>query len=300
MAFLGSARDKRLGETVQIVYIAKCPKQYRLWSRCCSYRGLGEAVSTDTSPRKGKYNMNCNVRQLLSAVILMGATVVMGSPSLSIATTVDSRSWSGDSCGSAGTAGSGSCFGATYSLVVDDAGDANPSTYSATLTVDIGTYTGGSSYTHIGAVDFKPGNVLAPVQLTAAPGPESDWQTLFTGGQAAGNCLNGAGGFLCSYDVGQNTNAPIQDNTVYTWSWNFSLNGAYAFGHFGVNYTVANDSCRQSLGQGQFATVADCLNDGQNISISAGGDRKVPEPSSMVLFGLGLIGASLFLRRYLA
>lgn len=208
------------------------------------------------------------------------------------ATIIDNRTWGGTSCGSAGTVGSGDCFGATYSLVVDDRGDNNASTYSGTLTVNIGTYTG--SMTYIGAVDFKPGNVISPVVLTSAPGALGDWQTLFTSGQAAGNCQNGNGGFLCSYDQGLNTNAPTTNNTTYTWAWNFSLNGGYTFSHLGVNYTVNDDSCTQGR-RSHFQVVTDCGNDGENISISAGG--KVPEPSAFILLGVGLIGVSLLRRR---
>ena len=237
--------------------------------------------------------------RILRSCLVVLATLVFGLPTDSRATLVDSRTWSGDSCGSAGLPGSGSCFGATYSLVVDDRGDSNASTFSGTLSVAISTYTGTMAY--IGAVDFKPGKVVSPVTLTAAPGPLSDWQTLFSNGQAAGNCLNGAGGFLCSYDIGTNTNAPTSNNTTYAWSWNFSLDGSgYTFGHLGVNYTATDDSCRRSLGGGDFARVNDCKNDGENISISAGGNRQIPEPSTLVLVGFGLIAISVISRRNLS
>lgn len=231
---------------------------------------------------------------------LVAGLAIFAAPSYSDATIVDNRSWSGTSCGAAGTVGSGDCYGATYSLVVNDRGDSDASTFSGTVTIAIGTYTG--SMTYIGAVDFKPGNVTGS-SLTAAPGSLADWQTSFAGGQAAGNCLNGVGGFLCSYDKGLNTNAPTTNNATYTWSWDFTLGGAYTFGHYGVNYTVANDSCSN-----RGVTTDDCKSDGQNLSIDAGGivvppppgggrGNEVPEPSTFILLGAGLIGLSVLRRR---
>ena len=69
-------------------------------------------------------------------------------PSYSDAIIVDNRSWSGTSCGAAGTVGSGDCYGATYSLLVNDRGDVRiPSqigTHSAgkmtLVPIQIGTY----------------------------------------------------------------------------------------------------------------------------------------------------------------
>lgn len=234
--------------------------------------------------------MQNTMKRKWGTFLVVLALAALAQPSDSRAIAVDSRTWSGDSCGPSGLPGSGNCFGATYSLVIDDRGDANASTFSGTLSVAIGTYTG--SMTHIGAVDFKAGKVVSPVTLTIAPGPESDWQTLFSNGQAASNCLSGSGGFLCSYDRGLNTNAPTSNNTTYTWAWNFNLDSSgYNFGHLGVNYTIANDSCRQG-----FTTRNDCLSDGQNISIEGGG-HEVPEPSTLILAGIGLIGISALSRR---
>jgi hypothetical protein len=247
------------------------------------------------------------MKYFVSLLQLMIFLFIFGLPPSSIASPViiDNRTWSTNvDCG-------GDCFGATYSLVVTDANDANLNTYSATMTVAIGTYTG--SMTYIGAVDFKPGNVIAPVVLTEVSGPAGTmaggngaWTTQFQNGQAAGNCLNGAGGFLCSYDTGANGEAPIANNRTYSWSWDFTLNGAYSFGHFGVNYTVADDSGNC----GQQVTGPDCLQDGQNLSISSGGyssgagtggqggdSPRVPEPSAFFLLGCGLLLVSKVLRK---
>lgn len=248
---------------------------------------------------------NLSMRRPLNSIILAIALLVLTAiPQSAQSTTIDTQTFSGANCGN-------SCFGATYQLVVTDAGDADPATFSATLTVAIGTYTG--SMTEIGAVDIKVGNVVAPVTLVAAPGPEADWNTFFSGtpsGQAAGNCQNGNGGFLCSFDVGDNTNAPTTNNTTYTWTWNFNLDSnGYSFGHLGVNYTVVDDRCEQN-DKGTKVLVNDCLQDGENISIGqAGGDTpgggtpgggtpSVPEPASALLAGSGLIALRVLTKKF--
>ena len=218
------------------------------------------------------------MKKILGLVLF---ALLIALPRLSSATIVDDRTFSGANCG-------GDCFGLTYHLVVDDLGNLADGTYSATLTIT-GTYTGAMTY--IGGVDIKIGDIQAPPNpmLTAAPGVDANWTTFWLDGQAATNCRQGSGAFLCSYDVGQNTEAPVANGGAVndTWAWNFTLSSAYTFGHIGVSFTNATDGCNTG---GQF----DCT-DGQNMSVSSGGN--VPEPGSFVLLGVGLVALSLSMRK---
>jgi len=224
--------------------------------------------------------MEDNMKKILGLVLF---ALLIALPRLSSATIVDDRTFSGANCG-------GDCFGLTYHLVVDDLGNLADGTYSATLTIT-GTYTG--TMTFIGAVDIKIGDIQSPPNptLTTAPGVDGNWTTLWLNGQAATNCQNGLGAFLCSYDEGQNTEAPVANGGAVndTWAWNLTLASAYTFGHLGVNFTNATDGCNTA---GQF----DCT-DGQNMSVSSGGTPRVPEPGSFVLLGVGLVALGVSMRK---
>jgi hypothetical protein len=225
------------------------------------------------------------MKKVFGLFLLLAVSAV---PAISSAVLVDDRTYSGSNCG-------GDCFGLTYHLQVIDG--QSPGQYTATLDIT-GTYAG--TMTFIGAVDIKPGDVIGPPtpSLLAAPGPESDWTTLWENGQAAGNCLNGSGKFLCSYDTGTNTDAPVTNGSPvnYRWQWNFSLDsGGYTFGHLGVNFTVADDSStRGNCDTPSNPLGLDCLQDGQNLSISGSG--QVPEATTLLLLGSGLIVMSVFAR----
>ena len=204
---------------------------------------------------------------------LLVLAILLCLPRFAGAVIIDERLFSGTDCG-------GDCFGLTYHLVVTDAADSNSSSFTASLTIT-GTYTG--SMTYIGAVDIKPGSITSPPAPTLTTAPGGTWTTRWEDGQSANNCdVTSSGKFLCSFDSGQNTLAPVTTGTFvnYTWAWNFSLDsGGYTFGHLGVNFTNSNDGCKDPLN-------FDCR-DGQNISLSSGG--RVPEPEAFILCGLGLL-----------
>jgi hypothetical protein len=249
--------------------------------------------------------------KFITAAFAAGLLILGMSRSSDALTIIDERSWSGTSCGVSGGSGSGDCYGLTYHLKITDHNDVDASTFAAILDITGGSYTG--TMTYIGAVDFKPGNVIG-ASLTDAPGEKGLWTTSFTDGQAATNCLQGNGGFLCSRDTGKNNAAPVTNGGAVDdhWAWDFSLSDAYTFGHFGVNFTVEDDSGK--CGGKKPITGPDCKTDGDNLSIAGGGvvlpptstpsfdpptptTGSIPEPSTFLLLGSGLIALGRSVRK---
>ena len=207
----------------------------------------------------------------LLAGLLLAALSVFGAPYIANATTVFDQTINSDTlCG-------GSCFGLTYELIITDAGDLNATTFTGTINIT-GAYTGNKSF--ISAVDFKPdGNSVSSANLTSAPGPSlADWYTSINGGQAAGDCTGYGAGFICSADVDPNSSAPTGSNLNYTWSWDFSMSSIVNPGHLGACFDNAIDRPG-----------------GPCVSIDF---KAVPEPSTLILLGSGLLILCVAVRRF--
>src|SRR6266511_3686472 len=218
------------------------------------------------------------MKKFLRLSLVVSLAMVLFAPTFVNATTLFDGSVNTDAA-----CGSGGCFGLTYELIITDANDANGITYTGEIKIT-GTYTG--SETFIASLDFKPdGNTITSATLTAAPGGTGGWTTTINLGQAAGDCASSGEGFICSNDTGTNSLAPVTNGGVvnYDWQWNFIMSGAVDPGHLGARFNNAGDT-----DNGQIVSIS---------TFSRGPGQEVPEPSSLILLGSGLIMVATALRR---
>jgi hypothetical protein len=149
------------------------------------------------------------MKKLVLAAI---AAAVLGSAGSANATTIFTASTL-DGCGN--------CFGLTYTLTVGDAGDADDTTFDASLNIT-GTLTGApAAVTTLTSVSFKVADeVIPPLVLTSAPTSLSDWTTSENNITNA-DCAGGGAGFVCS-----ETTTPVSltgGALDLTWEWTFNL-----------------------------------------------------------------------------
>ena len=173
-----------------------------------------------------------------------------------------------------------SCLGGSYTLTF--IGDNSGTTFQVTLTATTpGSGSGSPAFgDYISSVEFGDGKSVASASLSSTTaGGVSSWGNTVFGNLSNGGCTSGPAPMVCNNqtlnNLGQYSLA-VANGSTYSWTWNvvFSKPGLdlnEADMHIGLQYSNAS-------------------NTSQGLIVSESGVSTVPEPSSMLLLGVGLVG----------
>jgi hypothetical protein len=180
-----------------------------------------------------------------------------------------------------------SCFGSTYTLTYTST--ANPNVFDVNLAVDATGYTGGNTNL-LNAVSLKivsQDSDITAVSLLSAPATFSSTQT---GSLNANGCSGNGGGFFCS-ESSTNGLQVGHSGDVYNFLYQVSLTSP---SDLFLNANEASVRVLYVTSAGQQSGITS-----ENITLQPG-TSPVPEPTSFVLMGSGLLGLAGAVRRKLS
>ena len=176
----------------------------------------------------------------------------------------------------------GSCFGSIYTLT--DTTTANPGVFDVFLTVNTTGFTG-TSTDLLNAVALKltsQASDLTSIQLLSAP---STFTTVLSTGLNANGCTGPSGGFFCIQSTG--LGVPLASpGDIYNFSFAVTLASGSSFlsgpGAASVKALYVTSTGKQNGLTSEAITLT---------------PAPVPEPSTLVLMGTGLLGLALVSRK---
>ena len=175
----------------------------------------------------------------------------------------------------------GSCLGSSYTLT--SLATANPDIFDIFLKVDTSATTLSTSDL-LNAVAPKVSSSFASVAFVSGP-----FGTVQNGGLSAGGCDGSGSGFFCSGGTG----LAIGSGKVYNWEWAVTLSSP------GDLFTGSDEASIKA----SFVTPAggNAGITSEDITLQPGGTpSSVPEPTTLMLLGTGVLGFAGVIKRRLA
>ena len=187
------------------------------------------------------------------------------------------------------TCGSGECLGNIYTLNYSQtSAQMGTNNYTITLTIDSSTFDDGTDSGFLMAV--SP-NITgwSNAALMSAPGGTGDWSAVMAGGLNSSGCDGHGAPFFCNDALSQGTFNEVGSTTPLQFVWTITDSSLPTGTDKAAIKALFDDASGKNLG----ITSAD-------ITLQPLSSPAVPEPSSLLLLGSGLMVAAVFLRRRLS
>ena len=244
-------------------------------ARCCT---LCIRFSSNASFRRPELSSSMSVEEILSEAYLMSTKLfflVCASAILSGAVA---------KADTIGPGGCTSCLGSSYTLSYATTTTAN--VFDVTLVVDASGFSNPSSDL-LNSVSLKVSSATPTATLISAP---TGFSSTIAGGLSAGGCNGSGSGFFCSESSGLGL-AVGQPSDIYSFTWAVTVANA------GVLFTGVDEASVKALYVGANGRQNGITS--ENITLDSG-MTAVPEPTSIALFGSGLLAAAGAIKRRLA